>query len=223
MHLENLKIDDKAIKDLNEIALSFQNIPNLSVKDFSKENTLLLHIDIVNGFLFEGPLHSPLVAKILPHVVALNELMLDYKKLFILDTHKEGAVEFEAYPPHCIINTKESEIVNELKKYTNHINVIRKNSTNLFHAKDFKDWLKENREVTNFIIVGGVSDICIMQIALTLKTYFNEDNIKSRIIVPTTCIETFNLDATNHNSSLMNLFSLYNLKMNGIEIVKEIV
>ena len=60
------------------------------------------------------------------------------------------------------------------------------------------------------------------QLALTLKAFFNESNIKSRIIIPIRGVETFNLEGTNHDGDLMNLFALYNMKINGIELVTNI-
>ena len=55
------------------------------------------------------------------------------------------------------------------------------------------------------------------------KSPFNEKNINSRIIVPIKGVETYDLDATNHNAKLMNLFALYNMRMNWVEIVENFI
>ena len=70
--------------------------------------------------------------------------------------------------------------------------------------------------------MGDVTDICVFNFVNTLKAYFNEWNVKARVIVPIKGIETFQLDATYHDAELMNLFALYNMRMNGIEVVEDI-
>ncbi len=222
MELKSINIDNKAISSLKSILNSLKNIKSLDLNELEQDETVLIHIDIVNGFLFEGPLSSDIVAKILPSVVELNMRMSDYNKLFVLDTHTSNSKEFDAYPPHCITGTPECELVNNLIPFSNEKNVVRKNSTNLWHSNEFKAWFKDNSELKNYVIVGDVSDICVLQAALSLKTYFFEHNRDARIIVLTDCIDTFHLDAINHNSSLMNIFALYNMQMNGVELYSNI-
>ena len=72
----------------------------------------------------------------------------------------------------------------------------------------------------NFVLAGLVTDICVMTFALTLKSYFNEKNIVSRLMLPLAAVETFDLPVTNHQAELMNTFAVYNMQMNGIEIYR---
>ena len=55
-----------------------------------------------------------------------------------------------------------------------------------------------------------------------MKSYFNEKNIVSRLMLPLTAAETFDLPATNHQAELMNTFAVYNMQMNGIEIYRDL-
>lgn len=71
--------------------------------------------------------------------------------------------------------------------------------------------------MNTFIVTGVCTNICIEQFALTLKTYFNKQNVKSRVIVPINTVETYDLDI--HNGDLMNVMALYNMIVNGIEVV----
>ena len=57
---------------------------------------------------------------------------------------------------------------------------------------------------------------------LPFSKNFLQKNIASRIIIPIKGVETYDLDITNHNAQLMNLFALYNMRMNGIEIIEDI-
>lgn len=189
------------------------------------ENTALIIIDMINGFAKGGNLYSKNMENLIPTIKATaqkfkekNMPIISYK-----DCHPRDSLEFIAYPEHCVIDTKESELVNELK-IVDSIIEIPKNSTNAFLAYNPYELLKEKfgeeKEFTNYIVVGGCTDICIYQFALTLKTFFNEKNKNSRVIVPINMVDTF--DAEGHNSDVVNLFFLNSMISNGIEVVKTI-
>lgn len=217
------KFIEKSKGTLLNIIESFENLPKLKVSDFKKENTVIVNVDLINGFCKEGNLSSELVAKIIPYTVKINELFKDYHKIFFVDKHTKTSAEFNSYLEHCIENTSESEIVDELKPFVDqNSTVCFKNSVNGFLCDDYSKWLKDNMNKTNIIVLGDVTDICVMNYCLTQKTFFNEKNINSRIIIPIKGVETYDLDITNHNAELMNLFALYNMRMNGIEVVDDL-
>lgn len=195
----------------------------LKIEALSKENTALIVVDMVNGFAKGGALYSNRVENIIPKVVKTTQLFNHYTKLFIADTHDDNSLEFEAYPTHCVGH--ESEVIDELKVlYDEKSIVIPKNSTNGFLSPAFQEWFKNNKDIyTQYILIGDCTDICVLQLALSLKSYFNEHNTNSRIIVPMNSVETYHLDVNNHFGDLMNLFALYNMDLNGVEIVKEII
>ncbi len=222
MNNKEFIITEESINSLKAIANNLSKLPTAKLNDFDKENTLIIHVDIVNGFVKFGALSSEHVLNMLPNVVELNEKTLDYNKVFILDSHDKNAEEFKTYPPHCIIGTKEDELVDELVKYTKGNTIIRKNSTNAIHVEELVHII-DNNKYYNFIVIGDVTDICVMQFALALKTYKNEKNMESRVVVPYSMIDTFDNKALQHDRMLMNIFGLYNMIQSGIEVVSDIV
>lgn len=198
----------------------------VNLADLSKGKTALIIVDMVNGFVHEGPLSSPRVVGIIGNLVKLNEKTQGYKKIFFLDQHEENSVELKNYDKHCIKGTSEAELIPSLRTEaaTTHSNttMIKKNSTNGFHAPEFKLWLDNNeKEIENYIVVGCEVDICISHFATTLKTYFNQKNLSRRIIVPVDSVETF--DFGTHQGDLMKVISLWEMQSNGIEIVDSII
>ena len=196
----------------------------IELSSLDKDRTALFVVDMVNGFVYSGALASPRVAAIVENVVDLNKKMKGYKKVFFLDTHDENSLEFRSFPMHCIKGEFEAELIPELKTKDSEGQetfYIEKNSTNGFHADGFKQWIKTYEDkVDNYVITGCVTDICVLQFALTLKTYFNEKNKSVRLIVPANTVETYEVGS--HDGDLINLFALYNMHISGIEIVDKI-
>ncbi|APC39451.1 isochorismatase family cysteine hydrolase [Clostridium estertheticum] len=199
------------------------NVVNLN--DLPKEKTALIVMDMVNGFVHAGIMSSPRVETIIDNVVAINERTYGYKKVFFLEQHDENSTEFKIYGRHCLKNSTEAELISSLNcGATLHSNttIIHKNSTNGFHAPEFKTWLHENEaQIENYIVEGCSTDICVKHFTETLKTYFNEKNIDRRIIVPIDSVETF--DTGTHDGDLMKVISLWEMKSNGIEVVDTIL
>lgn len=198
----------------------------VNLKDLSKEKTALILVDMVNGFVHQGALSSPRVVKIINNLVSINQRTHGYKKIFFLDQHDENSVEFKNYAKHCLKDSIESELIEDLRGEvaTSHSNttMIPKNSTNGFHAPGFKVWLEAYEDIIeNYIIVGCEVDICVSHFATTLKTYFNQKNLNKRIIIPVDSVETF--DFGTHDGDLMKVISLWEMQSNGIEIVNNII
>lgn len=85
---------------------------------------------------------------------------------------------------------------------------------------EFRNWLSENPCVDQFIIVGVCSDICVQQFAVTLRTWFNRQDKRSRVIVPMNAVDTYELGL--HSRDLMNCMALYGMLGNGVEVVEKI-
>lgn len=198
---------------------------SINLEGLAKENTAIVVIDMVKGFVHEGILSSPRIVSIIDPIASLIKKTEGYKKIFFLDEHEETSVEFKAYAKHCLRGTSEAELIDELKREVKDYEstmMIRKNSTNGFHAPDFKKWLEKNEEnIKNYIVVGCEADICVSHFATTLKTYFNQNNLDRRIIVPIHGVETF--DFGTHSGDLMKIIALWEMQSNGIEIVEEII
>ncbi len=210
---------DKSVETLGEIFDLIANLPVLQLKDLPGKQTVLVIFDMLNGFAREGSLKSPRVEDLIIEIAELSKMcdILEIPKLAFADCHSEASPEFDAYPAHCIKGTNEAEVVDEIKKIGGYT-LIPKNCTNGFIEGDFLKWLEENPYVSTFIVTGVCTDICVQQFAITIKTWFNMQDKKVRVIVPANAVETFDLGL--HNGDLMNIMALYEMAGNGIEIVK---
>ncbi|MEG2353654.1 MAG: isochorismatase family cysteine hydrolase [Clostridium sp.] len=216
-------MDDKIMelwkKQLIAYCENIENTKGLDISTLDLNNTVICIIDIINGFAKFGPLSSENLNKIIPNVKELVEFGEKNKMPMIAyrDCHSKDNIELKSYPEHCICGTEESELVDELKGYG--IQEIKKISTNGFISKNTVEYLNDSN-ISNFIIVGGCTDICIYQYALSLKAYLNEKNKEARIIIPVNMVATFDLPY--HNAELNNMIFLNSMMSNGIEVIKKI-
>ena len=70
------------------------------------------------------------------------------------------------------------------------------------------------------MVCGYVTDICCLQYSLSQRAYMNQENLEGRVSAVVNAMETYDLMAINHSRDLMNIFAFYNMKLNGIELVK---
>lgn len=203
----------EALKD-NLYTLNTENISNL---DLSK--TILFIIDMNNGFAKQGSLYSPRVEKLINPIENFAKHICSKLNRIIAftDSHTESSIELLNYPTHCLKDSIESNIVDELK-YIPNLEIVEKNSTNSFFALNNIGF--EN--IDNIIIVGDCTDICIYQFAITLKSYFNQNNIDKNIIVPMNLVDTYDIPNI-HSAELLNIVFLNSMIQNGINVVKEIL
>jgi nicotinamidase-related amidase len=211
----------RSTETISEILDVLEKLPEGNLKDLQGENTALIIIDMVNGFTKEGSLKSPRIKEIIPEIVTLSRACdsFDIMKLAFADCHTDKSPEFTSYPPHCLEGSYETEIVEEIRSIGGYTFFL-KNSTNGFLEEKFQIWLEEHQNINTFIITGDCTDICIEQFSITLKTWFNMQNKKARVIVPLNTIETYDLGI--HNGDLMNVMSLYKMLENGIELITRI-
>jgi len=213
--------EKKALDALEEMKKFLEERPDLDIKELNSKETVLVIVDMINGFCKEGNLSSPRIKALIPETERILRLCKEneIKAIAFADSHSEDSPEFSSYPSHCVRGTWESEVVDELKEVAE-LKIINKNSTNGFLEDEFQDWLKNNPQIKNFIIVGDCTDICVEQFANTLKAYFNMKNIKARVIVPISAVETYDLGY--HYAELLNIVALMIMAGNGVEIVKTV-
>lgn len=212
---------NRSTQTLKEIFDMLEKLQTIKLKDLQGKQTALIIVDMINGFAREGALKSPRVEELIPDIVKLSKKCdeLEIQKLAFADCHTDVSPEFGAYPMHCMAGTNEAEVVEEIKEVGGY-KLIPKNSTNGFHEEEFKKWLEENSQINKFIVTGDCTDICVQQFAITLKTWFNMQNKSNRVIVPINAVDTYDLGV--HNGDLVNVMALYNMIINGVEVVKEI-
>lgn len=209
-------------KTLFDLYKMFEEAGAMELEKLPAAHTSLVIVDMINGFARSGPLMSKRVEDLIPEIVSLSLRCdeLGITKLAFADNHTGISPEFEAYPVHCLKDTSEAQVVDEIKNVGGY-KLIPKNSTNGFLEEEFQNWLEQNSGINTFIVTGDCTDICVQQFAVTLKTWFNKQNKNSRIIVPVNAVDTYDLGI--HNGDLTNIMALYNMHINGIEIVAALI
>lgn len=194
---------------------------SINISDLDYNRTALIIVDMVNGFVKEGALSSERALSINDKIADISKEFskLNMKKIAFADTHTQNSPEFLSFPVHCIKGDRESKLTDEIAESGNYV-LIEKNSTNGLLEPEFLDWLNNNNDIDNFVVVGTCTDLCVQQFSLSLKAYFNMKNLYSRIIVVENLVETYDLDV--HFADLMNLMAIYNMSISGIEIVSGI-
>ena len=212
---------NRSVNTLEHIFDMMEKLPSIQLSGLKPDKTAFIIVDMINGFVREGALQSPRAEGVIPEITRLSKACDELKipKIAFADNHTNESPEFDSYPEHCLGGTSESEVVDEIKEIGGYT-LIPKNSTNGFLEEEFQNWLKQNQHIKTFIVTGVCTDICVQQFSITLKTWFNSRNKKSRIIVPISMVDTYDLDI--HDAELTNIMALYNMSINGVEIVTDI-
>ncbi len=196
----------------------------------------ILSVDVIEGFCTVGPLSSPRVNQIVEPITRLFQAAWGYGVRDILltqDTHPTDAVEFAQYAPHCIRGTAESETVAAFKAlpFFEQMGVLPKNSINSMAAPGFSEWIAARPQVKTWIVVGDCTDLCTHQMAMNMRTWANQNQLRDvRIVLPVNTVDTYDLPVQTatelglvpHDASFLHLVFLYNMMQNGVEIVSEI-
>lgn len=199
------------------------------------ERLALVSVDMVNGFCHEGPLASPRVKALIPAVVDLMQRAWGAGVRHILltqDTHDPDAVEFSAFPPHCVRGTSEAEAIPEIKAlpFFPQMTVFEKNSIDSAKNTGLPAWTEEHRQVDRYLVVGDCTDLCIYQMAMHLRLDANARQLQRQVIVPANCVDTYDLPvetarqigAVPHDGALLHKIFLYSMMLNGIEVVSAV-
>lgn len=217
----------------------YDRLPPVPLADVVRDpaRTAVVSVDLINGFCYEGPLQSPRVAGSVPASAALMQAAHDAGvRRFVLtqDTHEPDAPEFAQFPPHCVRGTSEAATVEALRRlpFADLFLVVEKNSLSSVHSTPLAAWLDHPTQagVDTFILVGDCTDLCIHQFAMHLKLRANAANRAIRVVLPDNCIQTYDLPvevarglgALPHDGDLLHLVFLYNLALNGCEVMREV-
>jgi nicotinamidase-related amidase len=200
------------------------------------EHMAVFSIDMINGFCYEGTLSSPRVKGIIPAVVdAFNQAYQVGVRNFVLsqDCHTADAIEFADFGPHCQVGTSEAQMIPELAAlpFANRFTVASKNSLDAFYETSLTNWLEEHKDLRTVVVVGVCTDLCVYLLAMHLKLQANAQDRKLRIIVPANAVQTYDMPIATakdfgilpHNGDVLHLMFLYHMRLNGIEVVREII
>lgn len=190
--------------------------------ELERMKSTLIVIDMVKGFREEGNMAIKDIPYIDEEVKELVELFLSTGDdvISIMEGHTKNSVEFSDFAEHCILGTKEADLIELLKQYEDKMLCIRKNSTSGFMTKQLQKYLRDNIDTLKEIVLCGVcSDICVLNTAVPIKMYLNQNNKKCNIIVPENAIETF--DAPGHSREEYNNIAKKVLRLNGIKVPRK--
>ena len=191
------------------------------MKDLNRIKQILINVDMVNGFVNIGAMHDEYIKHTIPTQIKLmEEFEEDEEKLNIIikDTHKENCREFNRYPVHCVENTEESELVDELKKFENEKSIVfKKNSTSAIYAEGFVDTINALKNLEKVVIVGCCTDIYVLNLAIPLQNYFDQIDRDIKITIPKDGVETY--DAPSHSREEYNQMAFKLMHQAGIEII----
>lgn len=205
--------NEKLFSDLKNYADELENKEAIDASSLDTDETLLVIVDMIKGFCVSGALASTRSGEISPNVADLINKLPKAKLAFIRDCHSADAVEFNAFPSHCT-GDEESELVDELKNFSG-ID-IPKNSTNGFFA--LSKAVPNLTDYKNIVVVGVCTDICVMQLALSLRAYINETNKLTDVVTFIDCVETY--DAPWHSGDLSNIASMKLMEQSGVKVYK---
>jgi len=152
---------------------------------------VILVVDMLKGFYDIGNLANPKMADIIPNVKNLlrRKIAGGWKIYFLADNHQPDDLEFQMFPPHCVVGTKEVEVVDELKQFVTLENYIPKTRYSGFYGTNLEEILK--RENPEKVIVAGVyTDICALHTVADLR------NRDYQVIIPKDCVRALNIDET---------------------------
>lgn len=180
---------------------------------------LLLVVDMINGFITTGNLHDPQIARIVPACEARIQeyLAAGNPVVAFCDSHNPDSQEFASYPLHCLAGSEESRLVEPLAAYEQQMTVILKNSTNGFWAPGFADIKANLADYQEIMIVGCCSDICVLQLALALKTYCNQNDLPVNITVDSKACDTFELPS--HSRESYNKLAFDLCRAGGVQVL----
>lgn len=145
-------------------------VPELAFKDkltLSANNTALIIVDMQNDFVKpDGNLRVDAAEQTIDNISQLlqNARKANAKIAYTQDTAFPGDKEFEIWPEHCLIHSDGWKIIDELKPNKYEL-VCQKNRYDGFYDSWLGHFLGRVWKVENVVIVGTVSNICVLHTA----------------------------------------------------------
>lgn len=190
-------------------------------REMLNSKKVLVVVDMVNGFIREGNMADLRIEHIISETKRLvaDFLAQGNPVIYITDCHKKDSTELKRYPEHCIDETSESEVVDELKEYLPEVTVVKKNSTSAIFAKGFLETINSLENLEEVVAVGCCTDICVTNLVIPLANYFDEANKIIKITVPKNAVETY--DAPIHPADEYNDMAFKFMAQTGINLVEK--
>ena len=232
-----MSLAEKSATFLDYLETWLENRPVLSLDEVlsEPEKSAIISADMINAFLYEGPLSSPRVATIDKPINKLMRSAWDQGLrdiLLVQDAHHEESPQLDAYGEHALAGTRAAEATDLIKNlpFYDRLTTIYKDSIHPALNNGFDDWIDKRDHIKTFIAVGNVTDLCLYNLALYLRFRANAYHKERRVIVPENCVQTWHLSvedaedlpAMPHHGDMLHATFLYHLALNGVEVVKQI-
>ncbi len=192
----------------------------ISKKQFTKA---LFIVDMNNGFVNFGNMANQEYNELVPEQQKLIDKFRREEELvnFIMEGHLEDAVEFLAYPEHCVFNTLEAELIPQFKdeEEKENTNIYYKNSINGGLNIDLQIDLEDWRDLKEIVITGVCTDLCVLDFAKTLARLIEEVNRKVHVFVIANAVDTFN--APGHDRDEETGYAFNVMRKSGIEVLDD--
>lgn len=162
----------------------------------------LLVVDVQQGFTRMGNLASEACAARVPAIEALvrDEAAAGTPIIFTKDSHIPDDLEFQMFPPHCIIGTAEQDLVEELRPFERDAAaVIEKARYSAFHDTKLEAILRDLAP-DEVHVAGMCTDICVLHTTADLR------NRDYPVVVHRGAVATF--DAPGHAADDVNAWAL---------------
>lgn len=145
-------------------------IPEIPVKpeiELDARSTALVIVDMQNDFVGDGgSLQVPGAAATVEPIARLLQTARDsqVRVVFTQDTHREGDLEWGIWPRHCEEGSWGWQIVDRLKPEGGEL-VCPKNRYDGFYGTWLEHYLSRVWKVQSLVVVGTVSNICVLHTA----------------------------------------------------------
>lgn len=216
-------------------SLPLLDVGRLAEEAGGAERVVLICVDLVKGFTTQGPLASSRISAMVPRIRRLMRRGHDegiQHFLFLNDSHPPDSPEFQTFPCHCLEGTEETQMDDRLAAlpFAHQFQVFEKRSLDGALGTGLIPWLDRHPEATRLVICGDCTDLCIYELAMHLRLRATVEHRPWQVIVPANCVETYDLPvpvaqamgAMPHDGPLLNRLFLYQMALNGIQVVGEI-
>ena len=171
------------------------------MENLEKYEKAIYIVDMNNGFVNFGPMANPKYNELVREQVKLINKLRKEEGLvnFILEGHKKDALEFKTYPKHCILGTKEAELIPQLinEQDKENTKTYYKNSINGMLNRNLQDDIKRLKRLKEIIVAGVCTDLCVMDFVRTYLRYLDEIDKEVKLFVVKDATSTF--DTIDHN------------------------
>lgn len=131
------------------------------------DRTALIIVDMQNDFVKpDGNLDVPAAKETIEHIQELltRARWSRVQVVYTQDTAMEEDPEFDIWPQHCVKGTWGWQIIDELTPH-DEAKVFEKNRYDAFYESGINHYLTRIWEVEHVVIVGTVSNICVLHTA----------------------------------------------------------